>query len=794
MHGLRDHGRDSAESIGQTMTAAASSTIPKMGARYSNDRHQHHRLKGGVGLNGGGGATELFGIDADRPVSESIRQPKKEPVQCFCAGSGSAAIYIIASSIVGECRLRLVVMSDDNTKSGDHGGLAMFPRPSSPLRNTPEKARSEHDTEGEAIRVEELSGKEGRDEYGTSLDQPGGIQKRRRIDSDSGSELDLRADIGGTGQEGNILPTATIGPIQAASGDSTQVSGMRATVDLLTPPVTATAAKNDADSKMDVDDTTEDAPGDTIKAEEHGTGDESDLIEIDTTTEAALEGIAKERQKPTAPTIPNTPAPSSPAKSSTTSTSIQHAPMSAPATSSKSATSKPKAPSKKKASTPASASAAAAATSGSAPSSKKGSQAVDTAPAGGTKKGKGKGKTKVHELKASTKGRSNSLSESLPSVPTTPTRDRGTGTGSRTVESTPNPSPDKNAVYCICRKPYAEEEENITMLGCESCDNWFHPNCVGLTDEMVDLLDVYICKSCERNTHQRTIYKQVCKRDGCNKSVAGSVSKFCSPNCAFQHSHNLISGMTNKNTLKQLAKTFISYPPPQLGVNVVRHGRPETKPTHSSPKDSVVLPAIAATTTTAEIASRLLNLQTQIEQVERAMNLVKARQQLLESAIERCETLQPIALENGHDEAEQEEEIVGKRGKKKKGSNVNGVGKDDKPCGWVRLLVAEDQRILEWREHAGTRGNMEVDPSSGDGAGGQGVLEEGTCYNGRRKCDRHQGWQKTIAVSLEVELSGLERNHQNLVEYYDSLKSTTDRQQTSNAVRNEFLERKGGLR
>ncbi|WVF67527.1 hypothetical protein IAT40_002283 [Kwoniella sp. CBS 6097] len=667
-------------------------------------------------------------------------------------------------------------MLDEDASNSQAGSCPVSPSgPPSSSRDklTPSISQEQEGTEMKDVeqvphedRLAENDEKDDNDETST---QSGGVPKKRRIDCDSGSDMGIQ----GAEEGRNILPSATVGPIRAASSDippekvATNIEG-----GLPTPPATA---QDDAESKMDIDKSAKDngnLPSINDAADTQNAPQDSDAVDQhDVKKEINELGVA-----PT--TMTSTPAPSSPAKSTTTSISHTQALASTSSKPSSSSTAKPKATTKKKAGTPATASG-----SSSAPNSKKGSAPSSSATVAAAKKGKSKGKTKVDELKASTKPRSSSLSDTLPPTPTTPTR--GTGT----VDSTPNPSPDKNAVYCICRKPYAEEEENITMLGCESCDNWFHPSCVGLTEDMMDLLDVYICKSCERNTHQRTIYKQVCKRDGCHKSVAGSVSKFCSPTCAFQHSHNLISGMPNKNTLKQLAKTFISYPPPNLGVNVTHH-RPAADPKTNDD-------AIASVTAEMKADSQLADLQRQIDQVERAINLVKARQQILESAIVRCETLQPIAIENGHDEAE-EEELVGKRGKKKKGlANTNGGGKDDKPCGWVRILVADDQRIDEWRTSEGGEEDVEMADNHGTPGGGadrSSGLEEGTCYNGRRKCDRHQGWQKTIAVLLEVELSGLERNHQNLVEYHDSLKISTESQQASDAVRSEFLQRKEGLR
>lgn len=55
------------------------------------------------------------------------------------------------------------------------------------------------------------------------------------------------------------------------------------------------------------------------------------------------------------------------------------------------------------------------------------------------------------------------------------------------------------------------------------CDNWFHPQCVGIDDTQVDMLDVFICSNCESTTSRRTSYRRVCKA-GCGK-VARSTSK-----------------------------------------------------------------------------------------------------------------------------------------------------------------------------------------------------------------------------------------------------------------------------
>nr|XP_019044859.1 hypothetical protein I302_06773 [Kwoniella bestiolae CBS 10118]OCF23789.1 hypothetical protein I302_06773 [Kwoniella bestiolae CBS 10118] len=381
--------------------------------------------------------------------------------------------------------------------------------------------------------------------------------------------------------------------------------------------------------------------------------------------------------------------------------------------------------------------------------SKKSSTPLSTGSASGSaKKGagaaKGKGKTKVEELKgtSSSKPKSKSgiaASSEPPLTPTTPTRPSSLSANSPSLN--PYQSPDKNAIYCVCRKPYSEEEDEVMMVGCESCDNWFHPGCVGLTEDMVEALDVYICKSCERSTHQRTIYKQLCKREGCSKSLAGSSSKFCSSSCAFQYSQSILSSMSNKNTLKQLAKTFIGYPQPRLGISTITH----------NPESTII--------SSGSKSDRLVELEKQLANVNRSIELVNKRQRILDQVIVRAENA--MLAPNGNEVEEEEEVVHSKKGKKKKGA-MNGGGKDDKPCGWDRVLIADDEEVPKVENGVNEENGNAEDQR-----------QEGLCMRGKRRCDRHQGWQRTIAAQLEIELSGLERCQKNLTEYIDGLKSTS---------------------
>jgi len=48
-------------------------------------------------------------------------------------------------------------------------------------------------------------------------------------------------------------------------------------------------------------------------------------------------------------------------------------------------------------------------------------------------------------------------------------------------------------VYCICQKP-----EVWPMIGCDTCADWFHLSCVGLTPSDTDHMETYACPACAK--------------------------------------------------------------------------------------------------------------------------------------------------------------------------------------------------------------------------------------------------------------------------------------------------------
>ncbi|TXT10587.1 hypothetical protein VHUM_02092 [Vanrija humicola] len=281
------------------------------------------------------------------------------------------------------------------------------------------------------------------------------------------------------------------------------------------------------------------------------------------------------------------------------------------------------------------------------------------------------------------------------------------------------------------------------MIGCEVCDNWFHPGCTGVAEADVDLLDVFICKDCEGKTSRRTVYKTLCKREGCGRNA-----RFCSSRCAFQHAQGVLATVDNKKARTQLQTALAAYPSPTPTVTVEHHGHTA----EPAPKRG------------ADGAQLLQDLRQQAEDVTRALELVAKRQAVLEQAVAYYDglvvTLAPAAPAPT---------------KKSKNKRRDGQ-KEERPCAFDPRLLWDDEAVAAWAgdeaplaEGADAEGDTaEAEGEGGDAADTPKPPARAVCKNGRR-CDRHQGWQRTTAVALEVEVAQLSRRRDELAAYAEGI-------------------------
>lgn len=72
-----------------------------------------------------------------------------------------------------------------------------------------------------------------------------------------------------------------------------------------------------------------------------------------------------------------------------------------------------------------------------------------------------------------------------------------------------------NGPYCICRGP----DDHRWMICCETCDDWFHGECINLDKGIGEsLIEKFVCPNCT-NENLRTIYKKTCALGGCRKAA-----------------------------------------------------------------------------------------------------------------------------------------------------------------------------------------------------------------------------------------------------------------------------------
>ncbi|OWF46473.1 nucleosome-remodeling factor subunit NURF301-like isoform X2 [Mizuhopecten yessoensis] len=66
-------------------------------------------------------------------------------------------------------------------------------------------------------------------------------------------------------------------------------------------------------------------------------------------------------------------------------------------------------------------------------------------------------------------------------------------------------------LYCLCRTPYDEAQ---FYIGCDRCQDWFHGRCVGVSQGEADHIDTYICPNCMRKEEADPVsQKELLDRD-----------------------------------------------------------------------------------------------------------------------------------------------------------------------------------------------------------------------------------------------------------------------------------------
>uniref|UniRef100_A0A8C7KT90 Bromodomain PHD finger transcription factor n=1 Tax=Oncorhynchus kisutch TaxID=8019 RepID=A0A8C7KT90_ONCKI len=69
------------------------------------------------------------------------------------------------------------------------------------------------------------------------------------------------------------------------------------------------------------------------------------------------------------------------------------------------------------------------------------------------------------------------------------------------IITTTSDSKKETKLYCVCRTPY---DESKFYIGCDLCTNWYHGECVGVTEKDAKKMDDYICSECKQAQEGKT--------------------------------------------------------------------------------------------------------------------------------------------------------------------------------------------------------------------------------------------------------------------------------------------------
>ncbi|KAK4509829.1 uncharacterized protein ATC70_007133 [Mucor velutinosus] len=130
------------------------------------------------------------------------------------------------------------------------------------------------------------------------------------------------------------------------------------------------------------------------------------------------------------------------------------------------------------------------------------------------------------------KNTNNNNTTSEPATPSTPT----TPPSQQQQAQQRPPNDNNNELYCICKRPYDVKE---FMIACDKCNEWFHGECIEISEKQSEFIDLYYCANCAKLTGKKTLWKPNCANPACIKparigTVQGHESKYCSDTCGLQ--------------------------------------------------------------------------------------------------------------------------------------------------------------------------------------------------------------------------------------------------------------------
>ncbi|PLW16182.1 hypothetical protein PCANC_19107 [Puccinia coronata f. sp. avenae] len=344
-------------------------------------------------------------------------------------------------------------------------------------------------------------------------------------------------------------------------------------------------------------------------------------------------------------------------------------------------------------------------------------------------------------------------------------------------------------LYCVCRTLY----DGRTMIACDRCDNWYHNDCVGIEDDSVGLVDIFICPNCQTGADKQTTWKKKCARHGCHLA-ARLLSKYCSDWCGIERAANRLSNATTDYHRFWEAVRTATKPEGLVTIELEEPNESSTSRANENIETDILL---------NQRAKQLEELLAKKSEVETQVELAMSRAKYLRYAISRWEnmclaTARALQIQEnlGLDEsaATTSTSIQPKkgggsraRGKAKSGAKKSetsflssATSSAEAPCGFDVRLIWDDKDWAQWASSEGfsallrAQESANIEPASEnatvennhptpEAATVDHGIEEGViCLIMRKKCDRHVGWQKTRENDFQTEVNTLEGSRKKL--------------------------------
>lgn len=288
-------------------------------------------------------------------------------------------------------------------------------------------------------------------------------------------------------------------------------------------------------------------------------------------------------------------------------------------------------------------------------------------------------------------------------------------------------------LYCVCKTSY---DEDRVMIACDRCDEWYHTQCVNMPDLEVDLVDQFFCPPCINSNphlHLKTTYKRRCfsglqhphpsSPSACHKPARGAFSKYCSDECGVLY-------MQSRLDVWKGAKGSLwgSFKDARKREGVVVRVKDEAdaevkvkdmvgeRTTSGLPSEVVKSPKTQLDWFLARLDAQLAKIASNRDHLKKEMEIIQWREKVIQLAATRADQL---------DE-----------------------------CGWDQRLCFGDEEyaefgvsVLESYEAAGQQ-KQDGDAMQVDGS----PVDDGEWWcNGKKKCERHAGWQKLRATEIQFE-------------------------------------------